>query len=41
MSALVGLLFQPSLDGLSPVPHVTANPVAVSTASSRSPLVAN
>jgi hypothetical protein len=28
MSALVGLLFQPSLDGLSPVPHVTANPVA-------------
>jgi len=28
MSALVGLLFQPSVDGLSPVLHVTANPVA-------------
>jgi hypothetical protein len=26
--ALVGLLFQPSLDGLPAVPHVTAHPIA-------------
>jgi hypothetical protein len=25
---LVGLLFQPSLDGLTTVPHVTAHPIA-------------